>query len=152
MRATRLIALCAVICAALMTGCMNLGGGRQVVALPWSAPNLAMDSQGVAQKNDDAAGATFAGTGGPAAQADPDTLTGQADMIVQVGGDAGMSRSTDASLADDQSQAQGQQSGDQTDAGQKTQDRRVTPTVNVGPGGGAAVDVQREGGDTQPTE
>lgn len=132
-------------------GCMNLGGGRQAISLPFSAPNFALDSLGVAQKNDKAAGAQFQGSGGPAAQADPDTIAGQADQIVQVGGDASLARSTDAQLADKQAAATGRDTGQVDVSGPRTQDRRLTPTVNVGPGGGAAVDVQNDNGRPEAT-
>jgi hypothetical protein len=89
------------------TGCLNLGGGRQVVVLPMGASPMAFDSVGVAMKSGKAAGATLGkGAGsGNAAEADADTKTGGlADQIVQVGGDASNSRSVDAAMADDQSQ------------------------------------------------
>ena len=130
----------------VLSGCaMGVAGARVSLATPFSKPNFSYDSVGVAQKNDRAAGATFTNADGTAAKADADTLTGSADQIVQVGGDASNARSTDSSLADDQSQAQGRQGGDQTDSGSKTLDQRRTPTVNVGPAGGAQLGVGTAG-------
>ena len=108
-------------------GCVNLGGGRQAISLPFSAPNFAMDSQAVQQKNDDAAGAQFSGTG----------LNPVADQQINIGNDAANSRSTDASLAAKQSNAQGRESGNIQADGPRTLDDSAKLPVNVGPGGGA---------------
>lgn len=136
----------------VVTGCaLGVAGARVSLATPFSKPNFSYDSVGVAQKNDRAAGATFSGAPGTAAKADGETLTGSADQIVQVGGDASNARSTDASLADEQSQAAGRNTGSVTDSGTKTQDKRFTPTVNVGPAGGAQLGLGTGGGAGDPT-
>jgi hypothetical protein len=114
-------------------GCLNLGGGRQIVPLPWSYSNFAVDSVATQQKNAQANGAEFAGT-------DPGARpTG--DQVITTGQNVSNARSTDASLADEQSQAVGQQSpGSAIDSSTgKTLDKKQTPTLNVGPAGGAQV-------------
>ena len=126
------------------SGCLNLGGGRQLVTLPWSYPAVAMDATGTQTKNGKAAGAQFTGSG-PAIPA-----TG--DQVMTIGANQSNQRSTDASLADEQSQAVGQQSpGSAIDSSQgKTLDKRATPTVNVGPAGGAQLGTGTAGGAAQP--
>ena len=132
------LVLCAV---GLTTGCLNLGGGRQMVTLPWSYPAVAMDSTGSQMKNGKAAGAQ-----GLANQAGA-FPTG--DQVMTIGNDQRNQRSTDASLAGEGSQAAGQQSpGGGVLSGTQSVDRRVTPTVNVGPAGGAQLGTGTAGGAT----
>lgn len=134
-------------------GCaIGLAGARVSLATPFSDPNFSYDSVGVAQKNAHAAGAQFSGPGGTAAQADPDTLAGQADQIVVVGNDASNARSTDTGMADEQSVVGGRETGAVDASGDRRLDRRVTPTVNVGPGGGASVDASDNVPDPVPVD
>jgi len=114
-------------------GCLNLGGGRQLVTLPWSYPAVAMDATGSQIKNGAQAGAQFAGEG-------PSVPT-TGDQVMTIGQNQSNQRSTDASLADEQSQAVGQQSpGSAIDSSTgKTLDKKATPTVNIGPAGGAQI-------------
>jgi len=140
----RTVLMCGLILAALgSTGCLNLGGGRQLVTLPWSYPAVAMDATGTQTKNGKAAGAQ-------GLSAVPGNFpTG--DQVMTIGQNQSNQRSTDASLADDGSQSAGQQSpGGAVLSGTQTTDRRVTPTVNIGPAGGAQLGTGSAGGAAQP--
>jgi len=138
-----ILMVCGLVAALAGPGCLNLGGGRQIVPLPWSYSNFAVDSVATQQKNAKANGATFAGT-------DPGARpTG--DQVITTGQNVSNARSTDASLADEQSQAGGRETGSMVDSGTKTLDKRVTPTVNIGPAGGAQLGTGTAGGSAPAT-
>ncbi len=151
-RPTRILPHAALMClmalaASCLAGCaLGIAGARVQLATPFSKPNTSYDSVGVAQKNDRAAGATFTAPGGTAAQADPDTMAGQADQIVQVGGDASNARSTDTGLAKDQSVVAGRETGEVDASGTRERSPGIaipvaagatpTATATATPGGG----------------
>jgi len=88
------VALCVALVAVGMggAGCLNLGGGRQLVTLPWSYPAVAMDATGSQIKNGAQAGAQFAGEG--------PSVPATGDQVMTIGQNQSNQRSTDASLAD----------------------------------------------------
>lgn len=129
----------------MTTGCMNLGGGRQTVTLPWSYPAIAMDATGSQIKNGGNAGAQFGTDGTPAGE----LPTG--DQVMTVGSDQTNARATDVSAATKQGQATqsagtGINNGTGTGApGQQNPNAAptstTTPTLNipVSTGGAATV-------------
>jgi len=121
-------ALCVV---TMLTGCLNLGGGRQVVPLPWSQPAIVMDGTGVQMKAGRASGAVLPPDGSGSG-------TARADQYINVSGDLTSQRSTDASLADEASQASGRESpGGATDSstGKEIRGPSLSGSASVAPGG-----------------
>ena len=82
-----------------LTGCaLGLAGARTVTVMPWGQPVLVFDSVGVQGKHGKSgAGALVQGE-------DNGTLP-SGDMVMSIGQNANNARSTDATLADEQSQA-----------------------------------------------
>ena len=128
-----------ILCAVPLSGCLNLGGGRQMVTLPWSYPAVAMDASGSQLKNGQAAGAQGLTTAASAVYP-----TG--DQVMWTGANLSNHRSTDSALADDQGAAGGGGAGSGVLSGNPVADRRVTPTVNIGPAGGAQLGPGTGGG------
>lgn len=113
----------------LMTGCVNIGGGRQVVPLPFSQPGIVMDGTAVNMKTGKAAGA----------QMQPDGTPGNmpaGDQVVSAGTHITSERSTDASLADRQGQASGRESpGSAVDGSTGKEIKGASVSTAVAPGG-----------------
>lgn len=115
----------------LVVGCLNLGGGRQVVPLPWSQPVISMDGTGVQQKAGRAAGAQMQPGSGGGSEA-------SGDQVITVGQSLTSQRSTDASLADEASQASGRESpGGAADSsiGKEIKGPSISGSASVAPGG-----------------
>lgn len=139
------LALTVFVTAALVSqGCMNVGGGRQVVPLPFSQPAIVMDGTAVNQKSGKASGA----------QMQPDGTPGNmpaGDQVVSAGTYITSQRSTDASLADEQAQASGRESpGSAVDNSTDKKLEKAGPTINAAPGSGASVQAGVPAGGEEP--
>jgi len=116
-----MLVFAAVMVMCLMTGCLNLGGGRQVVSLPWSAPEMAFDSVATQQKHGKAAGMVLGGT------SEVPTPGSPVDQQITVGENQSNARSTDAAVGTGQGQGTiGREVGGDVSPTQ-TPDLAVTP-------------------------
>lgn len=110
-------------------GCVNIGGGRQVVPLPFSQPGIVMDGTAVNMKTGKAAGAQMQPDGTPANMP-------AGDQVVSAGTHITSERSTDASLADRQGQASGRESpGSAVDSSTGKEIKGASVSTAVAPGG-----------------
>lgn len=135
--------------AMVMSGCafnVAIAGGRALGDAPMAKSPKNLDSTDVQQLHDtDGLTPGQADLAADVAQGEGNTTrAGGANQIMQVGGNAANARSTDTSMAEEQSTAAGRETGSVDASGDRTQDRSLNPAVNVGPAGGASVDVQRE--------
>ena len=141
----RIVAIIGIVGALLLCGCLNLGGGRQMVTLPWGEPNIVMDSLGTQQKQGEAAGAQFSGADGQDSRPNAAEYSQSGDQAMGFR-DASTLRSTDASLAGKQATAAGRETGTVDSSGDRNLDDSITPAINVGPAGGATVTAPRTTG------